>query len=131
MLSVLGVRVRDPALITDSASPFLLAAIVDSSEDAIISKSLDGIIRSWNRSAERMFGWTADEAVGQPITIIIPAELHEQEVEIIKQLRAGERIEHLETVRKKRSGEPIEVSLTISPVRDGTGTVVEASKIAR
>ena len=86
---------RVPPLLTDSASPFLLAAIVDYSEDAIISKSLDGIIRSWNRSAERMFGWTAEEAVGQPITILIPSELHDQEVEILKRLRVGERIEHL------------------------------------
>jgi PAS domain S-box-containing protein len=78
-----------------------------------------------------MFGWTADEAVGQPITIIIPTELHEQEVEIIKGLRAGERIEQLETVGKKKSGEPIEVSLTISPIRDDTGTLLGASKIAR
>ena len=122
---------RVPPLLTDSASPFLLAAVVDSSEDAIISKSLDGIIRSWNRSAERMFGWTEDEALGQPITIIIPSELHDQEVEILKRLRAGERIEHLETVRKKKSGESIEVSLTIAPIRDGRGTIVGASKIAR
>jgi PAS domain S-box-containing protein len=78
-----------------------------------------------------MFGWTANEAVGQPITIIIPSELLDQEREIIKQLRAGERIEHLETVREKKSGEQIEVSLIISPIRDGTGTVVGASKIAR
>jgi two-component system sensor histidine kinase UhpB len=118
-------------MLTDRSSPFLLAAIVDSSEDAIISKSLDGIISSWNPAAERMFGWKAQEAVGQPITIIIPAELHDQEVEIIKRLRAGERIEHLETIRQKKSGEQIEVSLTISPIRDGTGTVVGASKIAR
>jgi PAS domain S-box-containing protein len=110
---------------------FLLASIVDSSEDAIISKSLDGIIRSWNPAAERMFGWTADEAIGQPITIIIPSELLDQEVEILKRLRLGERIEHLETVRKKKTGEQIEVSLTISPIRNGTGTVVGASKIAR
>jgi PAS domain S-box-containing protein len=120
-----------PTLLTDSSSPFLLAAIVDSSDDAIISKSLDGIIRSWNRGAERLFDWTAEEAVGQPITFIIPSELHGQEVEILKRLRAGERIEHLETVRKKKSGEQIEVSLIISPIRDGTGTVVGASKIAR
>src|SRR5215469_15736357 len=120
-----------PPFLTDSSSPFLLAAIVDSSEDAIISKSLDGVISSWNPAAERMFGWTAEEAVGQPITTIIPAELHDQEVEIIKRLRAGERIEHLETIRQKKSGEQIEVALTISPIRDGTGTVVGASKIAR
>jgi PAS domain S-box-containing protein len=78
-----------------------------------------------------MFGWTADEAVGQPITIIIPSELADQEVEILRRLRLGERIEHLETVRKKKSGERIEVSLTISPILDSTGKVVGASKIAR
>jgi PAS domain S-box-containing protein len=120
-----------PPLLTDSSSPFLLAAIVDSSDDAIISKSLDGIIRSWNRSAQRMFGWTADEAVGQPITIIVPSEMFDEEIEILKRLRAGEQIVHLETVRKKKSGEQIGVSLTISPIRDSMGMVVGASKIAR
>ena len=114
-----------------SSSRALLAAIVDSSDDAIISKNLDGVITSWNRSAERLFGWMLAEAVGKPITIIIPPELHDQEVEIIKRLRNGERIEHLETVRRKKSGEPIEVALTISPLRDPLGTIVGASKTAR
>ena len=118
-------------ILTGSSSGFLLAAIVDSSEDAIVSKSLDGIITSWNHAAERMFGWTAKEAVGQPITIIIPPDLHDQEMDILKRLRMGERIEHLETVRLKKSGEQIEVALSISPVRDETGAVIGASKIAR
>jgi PAS domain S-box-containing protein len=131
MLPVERTSVDAPPLLPDSSFPFLLAAIVDSADDAIISKSLDGIISSWNRGAERMFGWTAEEAVGQPITILIPSELLDQEREILKRLRAGERIDHLETVRKKKSGELIEVSLTISPIRDDTGRIVGASKIAR
>jgi PAS domain S-box-containing protein len=122
---------RLPPIFSKNSSRFLLAAIVNSSDDAIISKNLDGIITSWNPAAERMFGWTAEEAVGQPITIIIPSELHDQEVEILRRLRIGDRIEHLETVRRKKSGEQIEVSLTISPVRDATGRVFGASKIAR
>ena len=88
-----------------SASRALLAAIVSSSDDVVISKNLDGVITSWNRAAEQVFGWTASEAVGRPITIIIPPELHGQEVEILRRLRNGERIEHLETVRRKKSGD--------------------------
>jgi PAS domain S-box-containing protein len=122
---------RLPPIFSKTSSRFLLAAIVNSSDDAIISKNLDGIITSWNPAAERMFGWTAKEAVGQSITIIIPSELRDQEVEILKRLRIGDRIEHLETIRKRKSGEQIEVSLTISPVRDATGKVFGASKIAR
>jgi PAS domain S-box-containing protein len=113
------------------ASRYKLAAIVDSSNDAIVSKTLGGVITSWNRAAERMFGWTAKEAVGQPITMIIPPELHGEELGILRRLRAGERIELLETVRRKKSGEQIEVALTISPVCDRSGTVIGASKIAR
>jgi PAS domain S-box-containing protein len=108
-----------------------LAAIVDSSDDAIISKNLDGVITTWNYAAERLFGWTASEAVGKSITIIIPPELYDQEVEILRRLRNGERIEHLETVRRKKSGEQVEVAITISPVMSPLGTVVGASKVAR
>jgi PAS domain S-box-containing protein len=114
-----------------STSRSRLAAIVDSSNDAIISKNLDGVITSWNRAAEHLFGWTAAEVVGKSITIIIPHELHDQEIEILRRLKNGERIEHLETIRQKKSGEQIEVALTISPVRGPLGTVVGASKIAR
>ena len=109
----------------------LLAAIVESSEDAIISKSLDGTIRSWNSGAERLFGYTRTEAVGQSITLIIPPELLDEESTILERLRRGERIETLETVRVSKQNRRVEVSLTISPIRDSGGRVVGASKIAR
>jgi PAS domain S-box-containing protein len=108
-----------------------LAAIVDSSNDAIISKNLNGIITSWNRSAERIFGWDESEALGRPITILIPPELLHEEVEIMKKLRAGQRIEHFETVRITKAGRRFNVSVTISPVKDIRGRIVGASKIAR
>jgi PAS domain S-box-containing protein len=108
-----------------------LAAIVESSDDAIVSKDLNGIIQSWNTGAERIFGYTAEQAIGQPITIIVPAELHEEEKQILAQLRAGERIEHFETIRQTKTGERRFMSLTISPVRDGNGRIVGASKIGR
>jgi PAS domain S-box-containing protein len=114
-----------------NASRSLLAAIVDSSDDAIVSRTLGGVITSWNRAAERMFGWTSKEAVGQPMTLITPPELQYQNVEIMRQLGRGERIEHLETVRKTRSGDLVDVALTISPVRNPSGTVVGGSTIAR
>lgn len=108
-----------------------LAAIVESSDDAIVSKSLDGIILSWNRGAERIFGFTADEAIGSPITMVIPQELHLEEKEILSRLRRGERVDHYETIRLTRDGRPINISLTVSPVRDHTGRIIGASKIAR
>lgn len=109
----------------------LFAAIVDSSEDAIVSKDLDGIITSWNTSAERMFGYIADEAIGQSIMLIIPPDRRKEEETIIAQLKQGKRIEHFETVRMRKDGTTIDLSLTISPVRDATGRIVGASKIAR
>jgi PAS domain S-box-containing protein len=109
----------------------LLAAIVESSDDAIISKSLDGTIRSWNASAERLFGYRADEAVGRHISLIIPPERLAEEDYIIANLKAGRRIEHFETERMRADGGRIVVSLTISPVKDDTGRVVAASKIVR
>ncbi len=109
----------------------VLAAIVESSEDAIVSKDLNGIIRSWNRGAERLFGYNPEEAVGRPITLIIPPELIEEEKHILSQLRRGQRIEHFETVRVSKSGRRINISLTISPVRDKEGHVIGVSKIAR
>jgi PAS domain S-box-containing protein len=110
---------------------FHLAAIVDSSDDPIISKDLNGTIISWNQAAARLFGHQANEMVGQSILRIIPTELYPEEEEILKKLRAGQRIDHYETVRVKKSGERIAVSVTISPVRDETGQVIGASKIAR
>ena len=108
-----------------------LGSIVESSDDAIVSKTLDGTVRSWNRAAERLFGYTADEAVGQPITLIIPPERVQEEVEILRKLGRGERVDHFETVRVAKNGRRIAVALTISPIRDANGTVVGASKIAR
>ena len=109
----------------------LLACIVDSSEDAIVSKSLEGIITSWNHSAERMFGWTSAEAVGKSITMIIPTELREEEAMILGRLRQGQRIEHFETIRVTKDGRRLNISLTVSPVRNRNGEVIGASKIAR
>jgi PAS domain S-box-containing protein len=109
----------------------LLAAIVASSDDAIVSKSLDGIITSWNESAERIFGYTREEAIGQHITLIIPLERHGEEADILDRLRRGERVDHFHTVRRRKDGGLIDVSLTISPVRDSSGRVVGASKVAR
>lgn len=114
----------------DRAVAFL-ASIVDSSDDAIISKNLDGIITSWNRSAEQLFGYTSKEAIGQPITLIIPAERLAEEATIIAQLRRGERIEHFDTERIAKDGSKLDISLTVSPVRDVAGRVVGASKVAR
>jgi PAS domain S-box-containing protein len=108
-----------------------LAAIVESSADAIISKDLNGIVTSWNQGAERIFGYTAQEMIGQPITNIIPSHLQEQETEILSTIARGERIQHFETVRLHKSGELVEVSLTVSPVRDEAGRIVGAAKIAR
>jgi PAS domain S-box-containing protein len=109
----------------------LLAAIVEASEDAIVSKTLDGVVRSWNRGAERLFGYTAQEAVGQPITLIIPPERQDEELAILERLRRGQRIEHFETVRITKDGRRIDISLTVSPLFDGSGRVIGASKVAR
>ncbi len=109
----------------------LLASIVESSEDAIISKSLDGIIQTWNAAAERMFGYAAGQAVGRHVSLIIPADRLAEEDRIIASLKAGRRIEHFETVRLRSDGQPVLVSLTISPVKDEAGRVIGASKIAR
>jgi PAS domain S-box-containing protein len=109
----------------------LLAAIVDSSDDAIISKTLDGFITSWNAGAERLFGYTASEAVGQHISLIIPVNRRKEETVIIERIKKGERIEHFDTVRIHNDLTPLDISLTISPVRDASGNIVGASTIAR
>lgn len=109
----------------------LLAAIVDSSDDAIVSKTLDGVITSWNAGAERLFGYTAKEAVGQHISLIIPINRRGEEVAILERLKRGERIDHFDTVRVRKDGTTLDISLTISPVRDSAGRIVGASKIAR
>jgi len=108
-----------------------LAAIVDSADDAIVSKTLDGVITSWNRAAQAMFGWTAAEAVGQRITLIIPRERWPEEDEVLARVRKGESIDHFDTVRERKNGERIDVSLTVSPVKDARGRIIGASKIAR
>jgi PAS domain S-box-containing protein len=108
-----------------------LATIVESSDDAIISKNLEGVIVSWNIGAQRIFGFTEAEAVGQPITIIIPPELLEEENKILQRLRAGESIEHYETIRVTKEGMKVNVSLMICPLKDSTGRIIGASKIAR
>src|SRR5262249_12970764 len=110
---------------------FRLASIVECSDDAIISKNLNGIIVSWNLGAQQIFGYTEAEAVGQPITIIVPPELREEAQMILRKTRAGEKVEHYETERLTKDGKRINVSLTISPLRDSAGRVVGASKIAR
>jgi PAS domain S-box-containing protein len=108
-----------------------LAAIVESSGDAIVSKDINGIITSWNAAAERIFGYTAKEAVGQNITLIIPPDLREEEAQILKSIRNGERVEHFESVRVAKNGQRLNISLTISPMKDSQGRVIGASKIAR
>jgi PAS domain S-box-containing protein len=108
-----------------------LASIVDSSSDAIFSEDLDGIIVSWNRGAERLYGYTVDEALGQSIALLIPPHLQAEEPKILARIAGGEHIEHYETVRRRKDGRLIEVSLTVSPVRDAIGRIVGASKIAR
>jgi PAS domain S-box-containing protein len=108
-----------------------IASIVEFSDDAIVSKNLDGIITSWNKGAERVFGYTAEEAIGQPITIVIPQDRQDEERTILTRIRRGERIDHFETVRQRKHGGLIVVSLTISPVRNAEGKILGASKIAR
>lgn len=108
-----------------------LAAVVDSSHDGIITKTLSGIIQTWNKSAERIFGYTAEEAVDQSILLVIPPHLHPEEASILARLRNGEVIDHYETVRRRKDGRLIDVALTVSPVRDSKGTIIGVSKIVR
>ena len=108
-----------------------LSAIIESSDDAIVSKDLNGIIKTWNRAAQRMFGYAPEEIIGRSVLLIIPEELHGEEPMIIGKIRRGERIGHYDTVRRRKDGSLIDVSLTVSPLRDANGVVVGASKIAR
>ena len=108
-----------------------LSSIVESSDDAIISKNLDGIIASWNNGAQRLFGYAAEEVIGKHITILIPPDHRDEENTIIDRIRRGQRVEHYETVRRRKDGSLVEISLTVSPVKDGQGKIVGASKIAR
>jgi PAS domain S-box-containing protein len=109
----------------------LLAAVVDCSDDAIVSKNLDGVITSWNRGAERLFGYSAHEAIGRHISLIVPAERREEEENILKRLRQGERIDHFETIRVRKDGIIVDISLAVSPINDATGQVIGVSKVAR
>lgn len=108
-----------------------LASIVESSDDAIVSKDLNGIIKTWNKGAERVFGYSAAEAIGQPITMIIPQDRRNEEARVIARIRAGERIDHYETIRRRKDGSMVDISLSVSPIADGDGNIVGASKIAR
>jgi PAS domain S-box-containing protein len=108
-----------------------LASIVESSNDAIISKSLDGIITSWNRGAERLFGYTAEEVIGKAVTILIPEDRMSEEPEILERIRRGKRVDHYDTVRRRKDGSLIDISLTVSPLKDADGRIIGASKIAR
>jgi len=108
-----------------------LAAIVQNAEDAILSKDLNSIVTHWNPAAARIFGYAADEMIGQSIMRIVPPELAGEESEIVSRIRLGERLDHFETKRRRKDGTVIDVSLTVSPIRDGGGTIIGASKIAR
>lgn len=120
-----------PGLQDSDLSRYWLAAVIESADDAIISKTLEGVITSWNRGAERIFGYTAAEAVGQPVAMLIPDDQPDEEPRILARLRRGERIEHYETVRRRKDGTLIHISLTVSPIRGPGGRIIGASKIAR
>jgi PAS domain S-box-containing protein len=130
-LEMTGVRAAPPFGVSDEHVRALLAAIIESSDDAIVSKTMDGIITSWNGGAERMLGWPAEMAIGRHIMLIVPEERRAEENEVLERLGRGERIHHFDTVRVTRDGRLIDVSLTVSPVRDAAGRIVGASKIAR
>ena len=109
----------------------MLAAIVESSDDAILSKDLNGVIQSWNRGAQQMFGYEAHEIIGKPVTMLIPEGHKDEEPEILARIRRGEKIDHYETIRQRKDGSIINISLTVSPIRDAEGNIIGASKIAR
>jgi len=119
------------SLVETPLAPYWLPAIIESADDAIISKTLNGIITSWNKSAERIFGYTADEIVGKSILVIIPHRLLDEETLILSKIRSGKRVEHFETIRKRKDNSEVDISLTVSPIRTPDGTIIGASKIAR
>jgi PAS domain S-box-containing protein len=115
-----------------NASPLaVLAAIVESSDDAIVSKDLEGTITTWNRGAERLFGYTAEEMIGHSIVQLIPADRADEEADILRRIRGAEKVDHFETVRRRKDGSLVDVSVTVSPIRDQSGVVVGASKVVR
>lgn len=130
-LSALPTKSSAEEILEEWRTAQMLAAIVQSSDDAIVSKDLNGIIQSWNRAAEQMFGYVAEEAIGQSIRTIIPADRQHEEDMVLARIRAGERVDHFETVRQRKDGSRLHVSLTVSPIRDKTGSVVGASKVVR
>src|SRR6185503_1778195 len=130
-LSENKVSTGQPNLQSPEVAPYWLSALIESADDAIISKTLDGIITSWNAGAQRIFGYTADEVIGKPVTILIPEGHRDEEPAILARLRAGQRIEHYETVRMRKDGRLIDISLTVSPIKGPDGKIVGASKIAR
>jgi PAS domain S-box-containing protein len=122
---------RRPARDRDDLAAQHYQAIIESSDDAILSKDLNGVILSWNDGAERLFGYRAEEVVGRPVTIIIPLDRRDEEPAILEKIHRGERIQHFETVRQRKDGSLVDISLTISPIRNAGGKIVGASKIAR
>jgi PAS domain S-box-containing protein len=128
---LVDITARKKAQIEGEAAASSLSAIVDSSDDAIISKDLNGTITSWNKSAERLFGYTAEELIGKSITLLIPPDRQNEEPQILARLRKGERVDHFETLRRRKDGTLLDISLTISPVKNANGQIIGASKIAR
>jgi len=125
-------RHRAEQRIRDSEVRFRqIAAIVESTEDAVVTKDLDGVITSWNQGAQRLFGYSAEEAIGKPVTMLIPMDRQDEEPVILARIRRVERVEHFDTVRQRKDGSAVDISLTISPVRNPEGKIVGASKIAR
>src|SRR5574337_358195 len=124
-------KMPTPPVVTGDAQTSLLASIVRSSDDAIIGKTPDGVITSWNPAATVMFGYTEEEVVGQPISILLPPDRRQEMDEILARIRKGERVEHYETIRKHKDGRLINVSLTVSPIYDAAGRLIGASSIKR
>ena len=131
LAGVVNVMVETPGRQHEERSAQHYAAIIQSSHDAILSKNLDGVIMTWNQGAEELFGYTAEEAVGKSVTMLIPRERHDEEPAILSRIRRGEYIDHYETVRQRKDGSLIDISLTVSPIKDSLGRIVGASKIAR
>ena len=121
----------DDKRLTEAYAARHYAAIIESSDDAILSKDLDGIITSWNRAAQRLFGYTAEETIGRSVTILIPTDQLDEEPVILNRVRRGERIDHYETVRQRKDGSLVDISLTVSPIKNEKGEIIGASKIAR